>query len=166
MRVSRKRGAGAKASLAAQTGRGCCLQAEETARTERPALEQVMTMRRSTIPAITGALAGALILAFCASGVLANEAVPARLRAEARVSETDAKAIALARVPAGTISSSELEKEHGKLIWSFDIAKAGSKDITEIHVDAKSGKILSTRTETARHEAREAAAEAKEAPVK
>ena len=116
-------------------------------------------MSRSTIPTIAGAL-----LAFCASGVHANEA--SKLRAEAKVSEADAKATALAKVPTGTISSAELEKEHGKLIWSFDIAKAGSKNITEIHVDAMSGKIISTKSETPRKEANEAAAEAKEARSK
>lgn len=105
----------------------------------------------------------ALLVAFCASGAYASEAVPAKLRAEAKVSEADARATALAKVPAGTISSAELEKEHGTLIWSFDIAKVGSKNITEVHVDAKSGKIISSKEETPRKEADEAAAEAKEA---
>jgi len=58
-------------------------------------------------------------------------------------------------------SSSELEKEHGKLIWSFDIAQVGSKNITEVQVDAKTGKIVSTKTETPDKERQEAIAEKK-----
>ena len=111
-------------------------------------------------------ITGALIFACCASSAYASTAVPANLQSEAKVSEAAARATALAKVPAGTISSAELEKEHGKLIWSFDIAKAGSKNITEIQVDAISGKIISSKEETPLKEADEAAAEAKEAPKK
>ena len=114
-------------------------------------------MSRSIIPTITGAF----VFVVCASGAFASEAVPSKLQAEAKVSEADAKATALASVPAGTISSAELEKEHGKLIWSFDIAKVGSKDITEVQVDAKTGTIVSTKIETPDKERREAIAEKK-----
>jgi hypothetical protein len=55
-----------------------------------------------------------------------------------------------------------LEQEHGKLIWSFDIARDGSKNITEVQVDAKTGKIVSTRIETPDKQRREAIAEKKE----
>lgn len=112
---------------------------------------------------LISALAGTLAVAFLASSVFASEAIPSKLQAEAKVSEAVATATALARVPNGTVSSTELEKEHGRLIWSFDITKPGTKNITEVHVDAKSGKVLSRKTESARTEAKEAAAEAKEA---
>ena len=39
----------------------------------------------------------------------------------AKVNEADARAKALAAVPSGVIQSAELETEHGKLVWSFDI---------------------------------------------
>jgi len=68
---------------------------------------------------------------------------------------------ALAKVPGGSVSSSELEKEHGKLVWSFDIAQTGSKNITEVQVDAKTGKVVSTKTETPDKERKEAMAEKK-----
>ena len=45
--------------------------------------------------------------------------------AEAKVSKDDAEKTALAKVPNGTIKEAEIEKEHGKLIWSFDIDHAG-----------------------------------------
>jgi len=85
----------------------------------------------------------------------------AELHAEAKISEADARATALATVPGGAVSSSELEKEHGKLIWSFDIAQVGSKNITEVQVDARTGKIVSSKTETPDKERQEAIAEKK-----
>jgi len=104
-----------------------------------------------------------LIGSIFAVGASAGEPSQAQLKSEAKVSEADARATALAKVPAGTVSSAELEKEHGKLIWSFDIAQAKSKNVTEVQVDAITGTIVSTKTETPRHEAKEAAAEKKEA---
>ena len=67
----------------------------------------------------------------------------AKLQAEAKISRADAEKTALAKVPGGTIKEGELEKEHGKLIWSFDIATAGAKDITEVQVNAVTGEIVS-----------------------
>ena len=111
-------------------------------------------------------IAGAVVSGLWGLNVLAADAIPSKLQAEAKVSQAAATATALAKVPNGTVSSTELEKEHGKLIWSFDIAKPGSKHMTEIHVNAKSGKVMSIKTETRQQEAKEAAAEAKEATRK
>jgi hypothetical protein len=83
----------------------------------------------------------------------------AQLMKEANVTKSQAEKIALARVPGGIIKSAELEKEHGILIWSFDIAKAGTKNITEVQVDAKTGKIASVQTETPKDQAKEASAD-------
>ena len=54
----------------------------------------------------------------------------------AKVSQGGAEKIALARTPGGSVKESELEKEHGKLVWSFDIAIPGTSDITQVQVDA------------------------------
>jgi hypothetical protein len=102
------------------------------------------------------------IFALGSSLALADQATQAKLHAEAKISEADARTMALAKVPGGSISSSELEKEHGRLIWSFDIAQVGSKNITEVQVDAKTGKIVSTKAETPDKERTEAIAERKE----
>ena len=59
-------------------------------------------------------------------------------------------------MPGGKITEGELEKENGKLVWSFDIATTGSKDITEIQVDAITGQIVSRETETPEQQAKEA----------
>ena len=107
-------------------------------------------------------LATVSIFVLSSSLALADQATQAKLHAEAKISEAQARTMALAKVPGGSVSSSELEKEHGKLIWSFDIAQVGSKNITEIQVDAKTGKIVSTRIETPDKERKEAIAEKKQ----
>ena len=47
---------------------------------------------------------------------------------QAKVTKQQATAIALARVPQGQVREAELEREHGKLVWSFDIATPNSSD--------------------------------------
>src|SRR4051794_13409561 len=65
-----------------------------------------------------------------------------------KISKAEAKKIALAKVPGGKIKEAELEDEKGKLIWSFDIATKGTKNITEVQVDAVTGAVVSVATET------------------
>jgi len=43
--------------------------------------------------------------------------------------------------------------------WSFDIGSNGTKNITEVQVDARDGKIVSVQTESLRAQAKEAAGE-------
>ncbi len=88
--------------------------------------------------------------------------VAAKDEPQTKISKAAAKKIALAKVPGGKIKDAELEKEGGKLFWSFDIATKGTKDITEVHVDAKTGEILSVEKESAADEAAEKAKEKKE----
>ena len=71
-----------------------------------------------------------------------------KLDANAKVSKADAEKIALTRAPGGSIKESELEKEHGRLVWSFDIATPGTSDITEVQVDAVTGEIVSVEKES------------------
>ena len=84
----------------------------------------------------------------------------------ARINYDTAKSTALARVPGGRVVDGELEREHGRLIWSFDIAVPGTRNIREIHVSALTGHILSVTTETTTDQTREAAAESTPAPTK
>jgi len=76
---------------------------------------------------------------------------------QARVTKHQAKRIALARVKGGTIKSVELEKESGMLIWSIDVAQPGKKDITDVWVDATTGKITAVEVETPAVEKKEVA---------
>lgn len=72
------------------------------------------------------------------------------LQAQAKVSKADAQATALAKVPNGTVKECELEKEHGKLIWSLELNTPDSKDITEVNVDAITGEVVNIEHEKAK----------------
>lgn len=126
-------------------------------------------MNRSTIAAWTLAA----VVATTGTTVFAQEqktaqrettvsAEQARLQKEAKISMDEAKEIALKHVKDGKIESSELEREHGKLIYSFDIREAARKDVTEVNVDAMNGKIAAIHHENAKKEAAEKKMEAKE----
>jgi uncharacterized membrane protein YkoI len=90
--------------------------------------------------AILSSLIAILLIAACATA------------SSAKISRADAEKTALAKVPKGIVKEAELEKEHGRLLWSFDIATPGSKDITEVHVDANTGEIVATEKESEAHE--------------
>jgi uncharacterized membrane protein YkoI len=85
-----------------------------------------------------------------------KEAKQAKLAAGAKISKDAAQQTALAKVPNGTVKEAEIEKEDGKLQWSFDLTTPGSKDITEVNVDAMTGDVISVEKESAESESREA----------
>ena len=101
----------------------------------------------------------AVALVAATSALQAESPNEAKLMKEATVTRSQAEKVALAKVPRGTIKSGELEKEHGHLVWSFDIAKPGTKDIAEVQVDARSGKIVDVKTENPAQQAAEAVAD-------
>jgi uncharacterized membrane protein YkoI len=72
------------------------------------------------------------------------------LQAQAKISKADAQATALAKVPNGSVKEGELEREHGRLIWSFEINTPDTKDITEVNVDATSGEVVNVEHEKAK----------------
>jgi len=86
----------------------------------------------------------------------------ATLQKEAKISEETARATALKEVPNGTVKSSELEREHGKLIYSYDITVPGKTGIEEVNVNAIDGTVVAKQHETPKAEKKEAVKEAKE----
>lgn len=71
----------------------------------------------------------------------------------ARISRAQAEKIALAKEP-GTIKTGEVEKEHGRTIYSFDVQ---TKDaVHEVNVDVYSGKVVEDSIESPADEAQEA----------
>jgi len=104
---------------------------------------------------IIALLAATAIVAIYSTGCVTEEKREAKLQAEAKVSKEQAEKAALAKVPGGTIREGELEKEHGKLIWSFDISTPNSTDIKEVQVDAITGELVSVKTESLAAEAKE-----------
>lgn len=90
----------------------------------------------------------------------------AALRAEAKISMRAARKTALALVPGGRVRSSELERENGRLLYSFDIATRGKSGIDEVQIDAVSGaQIGAVVHESKKDEKAEARMEAKEMKV-
>jgi hypothetical protein len=98
-------------------------------------------LKHFLLPAI---VATALVLA----PGCATEKSQAELKAKAKISESQARQVALAKAPEGTVKECEIEEEGGKLVWSFDIATPGTKDITEVQVDALTGDVVSVEKET------------------
>jgi len=76
---------------------------------------------------------------------------------QARITKHQAKKIALAKVKHGTIKCVALEEENGLLIWSVDIAQPPKKNLTDVWVDATTGKITAVEVETPITEKKEVA---------
>jgi uncharacterized membrane protein YkoI len=108
-----------------------------------------------------GLLAGGLTA--CTTEKEGEKAPPAQLAAQAKITKAEAQKIALDKVPGGTIKEGEIEKEKGKLIWSFDIATPGAKDITEVNVDAMTGAVVDVSQETVADQEKEKKEDAKSA---
>ena len=79
----------------------------------------------------------------------------AKLQSQAKITMDQAREIALKKAQ-GEVKSSELEKESGKIVYSFDIQQPNEKKITEVQVSAIDGSIVRIRKESAANEAKEA----------
>ena len=105
---------------------------------------------------ITTVLALVVTAALGLTTATAKDKEDAKLLAKAKVTKAEAQKTALTKAPDGTVKDAELEEENGKLVWSFDIARPGTKDITEVQVDAITGKIVLVEVETPKDQAKEA----------
>lgn len=133
-------------------------------RNHRRVMRVCSTIRAGRVPAksrdmklhrIICAAAATATLAVAMTGCMTEEKREAKLQSQAKVSREDAEKTALAKVPGGSIKEGELEKEKGKLIWSFDISVPGTSDIKEVQVNAISGEVVSVETESGAAEAKE-----------
>lgn len=109
-----------------------------------------------------------LIGIFASTNVSAQEKqqkVNPKLARQAKITMTQARQTAQNSVSNGKIEESELEKEHGKLVYSFDIRNEKGT-ITEVQVDAKTGAVLSTEEESKTDEMKEKREDAKQAKKK
>src|SRR5580693_1230479 len=87
----------------------------------------------------------AAIIAVAMAGCASEQPEQADLQAQAKITKEQAEQTALAKAPGGTVKEGELEKEKGKLIWSFDIT--GSPGVTEVNVDAITGEVVGVEDE-------------------
>lgn len=93
-------------------------------------------------------------------GYQENKESQGRLARQAKITKEQAQETALKRAP-GNVESSELEREHGKLVYSFDIRNAKGT-ITEVQVSAITGKVLRVEHENKKQEAAEKRKESRE----
>ena len=80
---------------------------------------------------------------------------------QAKVSEDRAARVALGRIPGGRIQAVELEKEGGRLIYSYELKVAGKPGIEEVNVNAKTGDVVNVEHESPAAEQKESKAEKK-----
>ncbi len=110
-------------------------------------------------------LALALVLVACNRGATdtIKEEMPG-LAAAAKVDPATARRTALAKFPDGSIVKEEIEREHGKLVYSFDIKNGTHSGVEEVLVDALDGAVVSVEHEDAAKEAAEARQEGAQSP--
>ncbi len=75
-----------------------------------------------------------------------------QLRKEAKITEDQARDVALKRYPKATVSASELEREHGRLIYSMELKVPGRSGVQEVNVNAITGKLVNVEHESAKTE--------------
>jgi len=75
----------------------------------------------------------------------------AGLLAQAKIRPDSAIALAILTVPDGQIVKAEIEMEDGVLLYSFDLKRAGVEGISEVHVDAVTGKVGGVEREEHEH---------------
>jgi len=110
-------------------------------------------MSKYRVTVLLAALATLIIIASAPSTVLA---AASKSPPKPKITMEEARATALARVPGGKVRSAELEHEHGRLVYSFDISVPGHAGIEEVQVDANRGTIVSHVHETPSMERKEA----------
>ena len=114
----------------------------------------------------TLALTAIVIAAPVAGAQTYKKDIPDSLSKQTKVTEMAAAATAQKRVPKGKIDGVELERENGKLMYSYDFKVPGKTGIDEVNVDAMTGKVLAMGHESPAAEKKEAAADAKAAAAK
>lgn len=90
----------------------------------------------------------------------------AELQKEAHMTMVEARVLAEKTNPKATIQTGEIEREGGKLIYSFDMKTAGKSGIDEVNIDAMTGKLIANQHETPKDEKAEALADKKAAKAK
>ena len=99
------------------------------------------------------------IVTLTAAVLLGQSTASKPTKTKPKISMEQARKIALEKEP-GIIQSSELEKEKGRLIYSFDIKT--SSGLREVNVDAASGAIVEDKVESPADEAKEKKKDAKQ----
>ena len=113
---------------------------------------------RSVLRAVQAAALTAVVAMSAQAQAPAKE-TQAQLEKEAKITMKEARALAMHTVPKAKVEAGEIEREGGKLIYSFDMKTAGKSGIDEVNIDAMTGKVISNAHETPKMEAKEAKAD-------
>jgi uncharacterized membrane protein YkoI len=89
----------------------------------------------------------------------APEESQAALARAAKIPEATARRTALSRVSGARVDAEELEREGGRLLYSYDLKVPGKSGIEEVQVDAITGRVISQTHESPAAEKAEAKAE-------
>jgi uncharacterized membrane protein YkoI len=86
-------------------------------------------------------LLGSLLVVGLFAGCTNDMNSTTAVASQTTVTKEQAQRAALAKVP-GSVEEGKMEKYKGKDYWTFDIATAGTKKITEVAVDPHTGKVV------------------------
>ncbi len=126
---------------------------------DHPAIGTLGTdLHRRVVRRWTRRISFALAAAFFVALLLFTRqgAVESRSR---EISLARAERAALRLFPNAVLGTEEFHTEGGGSKWTIDLQLPGARDLREIEVDARSGRVLSSRIETPEEEAREVAVE-------
>jgi uncharacterized membrane protein YkoI len=93
-------------------------------------------------PRITEPRVATIVGAIAAQAVALEEDRPGLLQ-QTRVTDANARVIALRQVPGGRIVEAELEEEGGQLVYEYEIRVADGRGLVEVAIDARTGAVLS-----------------------
>ncbi|MBV9491376.1 MAG: PepSY domain-containing protein [Verrucomicrobia bacterium] len=94
-----------------------------------------------------------LAMATALTSFAAQAASPAHRRHT--ISQAQAERIALGKIPGGRVRSAQLQTAKGQRFWAVDVIQPGRTNAREVHVDARTGKILTLQTERPEDQAEE-----------
>jgi len=95
-----------------------------------------------------------LALLAVALAPITGHAAP-RTRQPRTITQAQAERIALGKVAGGKVRSAQLQTANGQRFWSVDVIQPGRKNAREVHVDARTGNILTVQTERPEDQAEE-----------
>lgn len=119
-------------------------------------------MMKITMLAMAAALAMTAGNAAAQTPRHARTETQAELAREARIPMAKARETALAGARGAHVKSEELERDHGRLVYAFDLAMPGKSGMEEVQVDAMTGHVISRKHESEKAEKKEMKQEKKE----
>ncbi len=94
---------------------------------------------------------GLMVVAGLVSAVPALAQQTGVTKADPAITLEAARKVALDRVPGGKVQDEELEREKGRLVYSFEISTQGKSGAQEVLVDANDGGVMSVQEEKKGH---------------